>query len=239
MRLTVFNGSPRGKASNTAILLEHFLAGFEEQPGGGHETFYLIREKDPAVPVEAFREAQTVLLAFPLYTDCMPAVVKVFIESLEPLCGRNGNPALGFLVHSGFPESVHSQNLRRYLEKLSRRLGCRCLGTVTRGNSEGVRAQPAIINRRVFSLMFELGRVFGETGRFDKQLMEKLAGPVRFSWLGLLGARLGLKMGQLFYWDKELKKHGAYDKRFARPYEPEKNNRGTDNDSKPERRASR
>ena len=222
MRLTVFNGSPRGKASNTAILLEHFLAGFVEKSAGGHETFYLIREKDPAVPVEAFREAETVLLAFPLYTDCMPAVVKAFIESLEPLCGRSGNPALGFLVHSGFTESVHSHNLRRYLEKLSRRLGCRYLGTVIRGGSEGVRVQPAIMNRRVFSLLFELGRVFGETGRFDKQLMEKLAGPVRFSKLGLLGARLGMKIGELFYWDKQLKEHGAYHKRFARPYEPEK-----------------
>ena len=30
MKLTVFNGSPRGKKSNTTILLEHFLKGFME-----------------------------------------------------------------------------------------------------------------------------------------------------------------------------------------------------------------
>ena len=222
MRLTVFNGSPRGKASNTAKLLEHFLAGFIEQATNQHETFYLIREKEPARCVEAFERAEVVLLAFPLYTDCMPGVVKTFIESLEPLCGRDGNPALGFLVHSGFPESVHSHFVRRYLEKLSRRLGCLCLGTVIKGGSEGIQAWPERMNRKLFSNFFELGRIFGETGQFDKKIVGQLASPVRYSKLGLLGARIGGKMGELLYWDKLLKKHGAYDKRFARPYEPDK-----------------
>jgi len=45
---------------------------------------------------------------------------------------------------------------------------------------------------------------------------------VRFSKLGLLGARLGGKMGELLYRDRMLKKHPTYDKRSARPYEPEK-----------------
>ena len=222
MRLTVFNGSPRGKASNTAKLLEHFLAGFIEQAANEYETLYLIHEKDQARCVEVFKEAETVLLAFPLYTDCMPGVVKTFIEYLEPLCGRDGNPALGFLVHSGLPESVHSHFVRRYLEKLSRRLGCRCLGTVIKGGSEGIQAQPERMNRKLFRLFFELGRIFGKTGQFDKKIVGQFARPVRFSKLGLLVARLGGKMAELLYWNRMLKKHGAYDKRFARPYEPDK-----------------
>ena len=221
MRLTVFNGSPKGKASNTAKLLEHFLAGFSRKPGNEHETFFLIREKDHPRCAEAFKGAEVVLLAFPLYTDCMPGAVKAFIESLEPLCGRDGNPALGFLVHSGFPESVHSHFIRRYLEKLCRRLGCPCLGTVIKGASEGIQVQPERWNRNLFRRFYELGRIFGETGEFDMQIVEKLAGPVRFSKLGLLVGRLSMKIGQLFYWDRMIKKHGALDKRDARPYEPD------------------
>ncbi len=106
--------------------------------------------------------------------------------------------------------------------KLSRRLGCRCLGTVIKGGSEGIQAQPERMNRKLFRLFFELGRIFGKTGQFDKKIVGQLARPVRFSKLGLLGARLGGKMGELLYWNKLLKKHGAYDKRFARPYEPDK-----------------
>ena len=33
MKLAVFNGSPRGKNSNTRILLEHFQNGFENNGG--------------------------------------------------------------------------------------------------------------------------------------------------------------------------------------------------------------
>ena len=75
--------------------------------------------------LKLFQEAEQVLLAFPLYTDCMPGIVKVFIESLEPLCSREGNPDVGFIVQSGFPEAIHSRYVEKYLEKPSLRLGCR------------------------------------------------------------------------------------------------------------------
>jgi len=55
----------------------------------------------------------------------MPGIVKVFIESLEPLCSREGNPDVGFIVQSGFPEAIHSRYVEKYLEKPSLRLGCR------------------------------------------------------------------------------------------------------------------
>ena len=47
MRLTVFSGSPRGKRSNSKVLLEHFLSGFSETKGNTHEVFYLNRVKRP------------------------------------------------------------------------------------------------------------------------------------------------------------------------------------------------
>jgi hypothetical protein len=133
------------------------------------------------------------------------------------------NPRLGFIVQSGFPESVHSHYLRRYLEKLCRRLGSPYLGTVIKGGVEGIRDQPAWMNRKLFRRFFELGRIFARTGEFDKELVTRLGLPVRFSGLGLIGAKLGGKMGELMYWNKMLKNNGVYDQRFARPFvsEPE------------------
>ena len=138
MRLTVFNGSPRGKGSNTKFLLEHFLNGFMTTDGNSYEMVYLNRLKDSDKFIKFFQEAEQVLLAFPLYTDAMPAMVKTFIESLEPLCGREGNPDIGFIVQSGFPEAIHSRYIERYLEKLAIRLGCRYIGTVIKGGVEGI-----------------------------------------------------------------------------------------------------
>jgi len=45
MRLTVFNGSPRGEESTTTILLKHFLEGFITTDGNTYEIAYLNRVK--------------------------------------------------------------------------------------------------------------------------------------------------------------------------------------------------
>jgi len=41
MKLTVFNGSPRGKGSSTRVLLEHFLHGFMTAGGNTNVEKYL------------------------------------------------------------------------------------------------------------------------------------------------------------------------------------------------------
>ena len=219
MKLTVFNGSPRGKGSNTKILLEHFINGFMTTDGNTYELAYLIRVKDRDNFIKLFQEAEQVLLAFPLYTDCMPAIVKTFIESLEPLCGKEGNPDIGFIVQGGFPEAIHSRYVERYLEKLASRLGCRYKGTVIRGGVEGMRIQPAFMTRKLLKSFYELGKTFGETGKFDEQIMLKLAKPERYSKFVLLAYKLLDKIGLTkFYWNKMLKENNAYEKRFAKPY---------------------
>jgi len=219
MKLAVFNGSPRGRRSNTRILLEHFLKGFSETEGNKHEAYYLNRVKEEDQFKQAFSEAECVLLAFPLYTDSMPGVVKCFIEALEPFVGRKSNPALGFIVQSGFPEATHSRRVERYNEKLASRLGCPYLGTIVKGGAEGIRVQPPQMTAKLFTSFYELGRIFGRDGSFDKSLLEQLAKPERLSPIVLLLLQLLGPTGLLnFYWNKQLKKNGAYSRRFAAPY---------------------
>jgi len=215
MRLTVFNGSPRGKGSNTKVLLEKFINGFMTTDGNTYELAYLIRVKDRESFVNLFQEAEHVLLAFPLYFDAMPAIVKTFIESLEPLCKREGNPDIGFIVRSGFPEAIHSRYVERYLEKLAVRLGCKYKGTVIRGGGEGIRMTPDRMNRKLFTSFYELGKAFGETGEFDKQIVFKLGQPERITKFYFWFMKL---MPHKSYWDTMLKKNNAFEKRFARPY---------------------
>jgi len=215
MKLTVFNGSPRGKGSNTKILLEHFINGFMTTDGNTHELAYLNRVKDSDNFIKLFREAEQVLLAFPLYTDAMPAIVKTFIESLEPLCGKEGNPDIGFIVQSGFPEAIHSRYVERYLEKLAVRLRCRYKGTVISGGVEGIRALPAWMTRKLFKSFYELGKSFGETGEFDEQIVCRLAQPERVTKFQFWVFKL---LGHNLYWNPQLKKNNSFEKRFDKPY---------------------
>jgi NAD(P)H-dependent FMN reductase len=220
MRLTIFNGSPRGKRGNTAILLNKVLEGFENVQEVEVTWVHLNNGKQREAAAEAFRQADLVLLGFPLYTDAMPGLVKAFIESLAPFVGQEGNPKMAFLVQSGFPEAHHSRFVERYLEKLTRRLGASYAGTIVKGNCEGVRMMPEQMNRKLFNGLIELGSDLAREGRFDPENLTRLAKPERYpaiitplAWLAL---RLPMLQG---YWNNQLKKNDAYDQRFARPFE--------------------
>jgi NAD(P)H-dependent FMN reductase len=228
MKLTLFNGSPRGKGSNTKILLEHFSKGFTETSRVNEkgetvpnkiEIAYLVKIDNMEEHIELFREAERVIIAFPLYTDAMPGIVKHFIEHLEPLCGMKNNPDIGFIVQSGFPEPVHSRYVEKYLEKLARRLNCKYLGTIIKGGAEGIQSQPPGMTKKLFDAFYRLGLHFGKTGEFDREIVRSLAPRERLSGAMRFGFTLLNKLGLVnFYWNKQLKQNNAYDKRFTQPY---------------------
>ena len=220
MRLTVFNGPPRGSRGNTELLVGWFLEGFESVPANSHAIEHLRDVANHGRFAEEFRDAEAVLLAFPLYTDAMPGIVKAFIEALAPLVGRAGNPPVMFLVQSGFPEAHHARFVARYLEKLARRLGSRHIGTIVRGGCEGLHLMSPAMTKSVHRAILEIGAGFGRTGTLDARAVARFAGPEHLSPLSRAVMRLMDLCGVAnVYWDMNLRKHGAWARRFARPYE--------------------
>lgn len=214
-RLALFNGSPRGRKGNTPIFLSEIAHGFS----GPSEIHHLVRMKETDQMAEAFAGAECAILGMPLYTDAMPAVVKHFIEALEPLVERKNNPPLGFVVQSGFPEGLHSRYLERYLEKLAKRLNSPYLGTAVRGGGEGTRFMPPEANRRLFESLAALGAELAAQGRFDPAALQRMVQPERFP--AILGPvfRVFLRSQVAHsYFDKMLKENDAYERRFDQPF---------------------
>jgi len=213
--LTLFNGSPRGVHGNSPIFLQKLAEGF----GGESRMIHLVNVNATADHVQAFREAKAVWLAFPLYTDSMPGIVKHFIEALEPLVGQSGNPPIGFIVQSGFPEGLHSRFVERYLEKLAARLGSPYLGTIVKGNGEGVRIMPDNMNQKLFEGLQSLGRNLANGEQLNPSTLTAIAKPERFP-------RMLAPIFQLFvhlpiahsYFDAMLNKNSVYERRFDRPF---------------------
>ncbi len=219
MRLTVFNGSPRGKSGNTEILLKKVIGGFSGVVDADIQWLHLNSVKDRNSAADAFSSSDVVLLGFPLYTDAMPGLTKAFIENLAPFVGRDNNPRMAFLVQSGFPEAAHSRYVERYLEKLTQRLNTPYAGTIVKGGCEGVRMMPEQMNRKLFDGLDALGQDLGETGQFDPEKLKKLAKPERFPRLLAPVIKLVLKLPIMQqYWNMQLKKNGAYEQRFASPF---------------------
>ena len=213
-RLTIFNGSPRGRRGNTPLMLAEFAQGF----GGPSETWHLVRLKETGRMVQAFAEAECVLFGFPLYTDAMPGIVMHFIEALAPLVGRPDNPPIGFLVQSGFPEALHSRYVERYLEKLAARLGSPYLGTIVKGGGEGTRVMPPEMNSKLFANLQGLGAGLAASGQFDPALLEAIARPEKFP--ALLGPVFQVFLRTSLahsYFDNMLKQNEAYEQRFDQP----------------------
>ncbi|MCD4803223.1 MAG: NAD(P)H-dependent oxidoreductase [Anaerolineales bacterium] len=214
-RITVFNGSPRGKKGNTPIMLGEFIKGF----GGDCEIHHLVRVKDCDQQVHAFQEAECVWIGFPLYTDAMPGIVKNFIEALEPLRGRENNPPIGFLVQSGFPEGLHSRYVERYLERLALRLGSPYLGTIVKGGGEGTRIMPPEATQGLFEKLISLGSSFASSGQLDSAILKEIAKPecypLALNPVFRLFLRLPIAHG---YFDSMLKENDAFERRFDVPF---------------------
>lgn len=213
--LTLFNGSPRGPHGNSRIFLEQVAKGF----GGKYQLHHLVNVKDTEQHVRAFSAAEAAWVAFPLYTDSMPALVKHFFEALEPLVSKGGNPPLGFIVQSGFPEALHSRYVEQYLEKLAARLGSPYLGTIVKGNGEGVRIMPPQMTRSLFENLQSLGACLSRGEALNTEILTKTARPERFP--AISGPVFKMILRAPFahgYFDKMLIKNGVYEKRFDQPF---------------------
>jgi hypothetical protein len=219
--LLVCNGSPRAAGGNTELLLDALLGGFAAGGGEVTDLLHLVRPAHAEEAVRRFPREEAVLLAFPLYVDALPAPAVAFVQALAPLAGRPDNPALSFLVQSGFPEALHSRPVERYLEKLARRLGSRHLGTIVKGGVEGIRSQPPRMRRRILEPLERLGGELAARGRLERAALARFAEPERYR-LGLAGAlRLAIHHAvSRAWWNAQLRANGALAERDARPYEP-------------------
>jgi multimeric flavodoxin WrbA len=217
MQLAIFNGSPRGKSSNTKVLLDQFQKGFEESGGEEVAIDYLIRQKHLSEQVQHFREADIVFIAFPLYVFSVPGIVKSFIEEIGEFEGE-GKKIL-FLVQSGFPEACQSDSVKKQMELLAKRWKMENLGVIVKPGAEGVRLMPEMMTKKLFKQMSVFGEQLAKNGKLNAKDLKNIASPYKYSKFKIALFRLLQKVGLTnLYWNMNLKKNDAFDKRFDVPY---------------------
>lgn len=219
MKRLLVNGSPRGAESNSRLLLSWLVDGMAAAGSTAAEIIDLAEVGLLAHHMELFRAADEVVLVFPLYTDSLPGLVKNFLDRLaqdrQGLAGKR----IGFVVQSGFPESIHSEALAAWLGRLCQRLGFENSGIVIRGGVEGIRVMPENWSQKLKADFVALGMSLEQTGHLDQSLIAKLASP------RTLGLPMRIVMTLLkptglmnFYWNSQLRKFNAWKKRHDRPY---------------------
>lgn len=219
MKLLSINGSPRGEKGSTQLILDAFEKGFLSVQGAKMEKLTLQKKSDFSRAADAFKAADAVLLAYPLYTDIMPGLTMAFIESLAPLVGKCNDKPLGFIVQSGFPEACQSRPAKRYNEKLAKRLGCAYAGTAIRGNCNRLEVQPSFVVNGMLKLFEAIGASMAKSRVMSPALLKQCAVPERLGGFSRFMMRL-LKNSRLvnIYWNRELKRNNAWNDRNATPY---------------------
>ena len=179
--LVIINGSPRvAKFSNTDKIIHSFVKGLEGT-GITWELHNLSNRKEWDSAREAFLSHERILIAFPLYVECIPSLMLEFLESLP---SERRQPAqLSFLLHGGMDEGFEFRFCERILQGLPAQLGCRFGGTLIHGGSFGIRTREDAVKAKIVAPYEKMGRLFAQNGNFLTPEAKKFTGPEQYPWL--------------------------------------------------------
>ena len=179
--LVIINGSPRvAKFSNTDKIIHSFVKGLEET-GITWELHNLSNRKEWDAAREAFLTHEHILIAFPLYVECIPSMM---LEFLGTLPSERKQPAqLSFLLHGGMDEGNEFRFCERILQGLPEQLGCSYGGTLIKGGSFGIRTREDAVKAKIVAPYEKMGRMFAQSGNFFIPEAKKFTGPEQYPWL--------------------------------------------------------
>ncbi len=219
-RLAIYNGSPRGRQSNSVMIIDNIVDAISNQYCriDVKDLVQLNRHEEYA---KVFSEYDHHLIVYPLYMHAMPSIVKRFMERLEPV--ENGKTRISFIIQSGFPESVQSFYIRPYHRLLANRLNLTYGGTVVKGGVEGIRIMSEKVRQKKLDPFIDLGKELITQGYFSKVLIDRFSDPLRLSKGRIMLFNVLSKTGLTnFYWIMNLRKHKAFKQRFDQPYDERK-----------------
>ena len=209
MKLTVVNGSPRGRKSNSSKIINWVTEGMDEV-----YTVYAADIKKQDESVDAVLEADSILFVFPLYTDAMPGLTKAFMEkmALKDFSGKT----ITYVIHSGFPEAVHLRMLEKYCVYFAKMCKMKLLGCAVMGGTEGsLPSQNRAEKDKRVNLLKYVGECIKEQKEIDK---DKIKGLSRFERLNKT-TQLVMKLMPLdLAWNLTLRKNKAFERRYDKPH---------------------
>lgn len=173
--VVIINGSPRAKKfSNTDKILQSFTKGLEEA-GTTYELYSLSNRSEWEAAREAFMTHNRIIIALPLYVECVPGTLLEFLETLPT--ERQQPAQLSFMLHGGFEEGHQLRLGEKFLKSLPAQFGCIYGGCLVKGGSFMIRMFNEKQNKAVLLPYRGMGTYFIEKGSFLSPEVKKFTGP--------------------------------------------------------------
>ena len=198
MHVVIINGSPRvQKYSNTEKIIAAFAKGLSEKEST-FETYAISNRKTWDVIRDAYMKNDEILIALPLYVECVPGLLLEFLETLPQ---KDEHTRLSFILQSGFAEGCQLRCGEAFLEKLPGYLGVRYGGCLVKGDNFGIRVLDEEKQAQATKPYQAMGRLFAEGEGFFREEAKKFTGPEYFPLpmrllIGLIQKTLAKKMFQ-------------------------------------------
>ncbi len=211
MKLTIINGSPRGKSSNSTRMIPWIV---DESP---ENICYLNKLSLHESYIVSAKSADAILFVFPLYVDSMPGITKSFFELMETHKEIFYEKPVYYIIHSGFPEMIQSKALSRYLSYFSLKvMNMDYMGTVIIGGSEAMQIAPDAAFRKLQSKLQIVGNVINNIELIPENINILINKRDRLTAF----RRFLFKISPLknFYWNYRVKQHGVKINLLDQPY---------------------
>ena len=174
MDVVIIKGSPRvPKYSNTEKIISSFAKGLSEK-NVTFETYAISNRKTWDIIRDAYIKNEEILIALPLYVECVPGLLLEFLETLPQ---KDEHTRLSFLLQSGFAEGCQLRCGEAFLEKLPKYLGVRYGGCLVKGGNFGIRILDEEKQAQATKPYQAMGRLFAEGDGFFREEAKKFTGP--------------------------------------------------------------
>ncbi len=176
--LIIINGSPRIKRdSNTDKILNKFTSGLGEN-GVSYKQYEISDRSEWDEILKAYQNNKNILIALPLYVECIPGLLMEFLETLSP---KNDGTRLSFILQGGFAEGAQLRCGEEYLKILSRKLQCEYAGTLIKGDNFSIRFTGEEERERITGPYRQMGSEFSKNMDFNSEECRRFTGVEVFS----------------------------------------------------------
>ncbi|SKB45235.1 Multimeric flavodoxin WrbA [Lachnospiraceae bacterium] len=178
MHAVIINGSPRVKQfSNTDKIISKFAEGFCRD-GNTYELYSISDRREWDDARKAYYNNFNIIIALPLYVECVPGLLMEFLETLTP---KNEYTQISYILQGGFAEGSQLRCGQDYMKILTKELGCSYGGTLVKGDNFYIRFADERERERRTGIYKEMGAVFSRDGDFFSDDCIKFTGPEVFS----------------------------------------------------------
>jgi hypothetical protein len=202
-------GSAKQPHSTSESLGTHLLALLEPH-GFDSEILYIHKslkcEDSQSEFLSATRRADLIVLAFPLYADCLPYLV---IRALELIAddrrqtNETKTQSLLAVVNCGFPESQQNDTAVAICRRFAKETGFRWAGALALGGGEAINGQPLSkvkgMARNAIKSLELAAKALVAGDPVPQRAIDLMAKPFMPKWLYMLGGSWRFKSGARKY----------------------------------------